>query len=73
MKLATWRSRHKRTQAWLAEATGIPQGLISKYERGQSVPQLRNVRRIEEATSNAVTVEDWYPRESHGKDVDAGR
>ena len=63
MKLLDWRRENKRTQVWLSEATGIPQPLLSRYERGVTTPKVENVRRIAQATAGCVTLDDWCSKE----------
>ena len=60
MQLKAWRKANKRTQVWVSKQTGIPQNLLSKYERGSNLPQVLNARKIERATGGAVTIDDWY-------------
>ena len=52
--LATLRRRAGRTQADLAEATGIPTTVISAYERGHRQPSLANASRIIDALGYSV-------------------
>lgn len=47
------------TQEQLEATTGIAQSLLSKYERGPSLPGLQNALKIERATNGEVPVEAW--------------
>lgn len=57
--LKAWRERHKVTQESLSVSTGIPQSLLSKYERGPHRPGLQNALAIARATGGEVPVEVW--------------
>ena len=59
MKLLDWRKRQGKTQGWLAEATGISQTLISKYEHGIVSPRSSNAKKLAEVTQGEVTADDW--------------
>lgn len=52
--LATLRRRAGRTQADVAEATGIPASVLSAYERGRRQPSLANASRIIDALGYSV-------------------
>jgi transcriptional regulator with XRE-family HTH domain len=47
--LSTLRRRAGRTQADVAEATGIPASVLCAYERGRRQPSLANASRIIDA------------------------
>ena len=66
MLLKEWRTLRGKTQEWLAEATGIDQTLISRYEHGVR-PLPPNARKIEAATGGEVSLEDWYPTGAKGE------
>ncbi len=55
--LAALRHRVGKTQAELADATGIPASVLSAYERGRRQPSLATASRIIEALSYAVKFE----------------
>ena len=52
--LSTLRRRAGRTQADVAEATGIPASVLSAYERGRRQPSLANASRIIDALGYSV-------------------
>ena len=52
--LAVLRRRAGRTQAQVAEATGIPTSVLSAYERGRRQPSLANASRIIDALGYSV-------------------
>ena len=52
--LYTLRRRVGRTQADVAEATGIPASVLSAYERGRRQPSLANASRIIDALGYSV-------------------
>lgn len=52
--LATLRRRAGRTQADVAEATGIPASVLSAYERGRRQPSLAIASRIIDALGYSV-------------------
>jgi transcriptional regulator with XRE-family HTH domain len=57
--LRKWREANAITQERLAELTGIPQSLLSKYEREAVRPQIDNALAIQRATKGGVPVESW--------------
>ena len=52
--LSALRRRAGRTQADVAEATGIPASVLSAYERGRRQPSLANASRIIDALGYSV-------------------
>lgn len=52
--LVTLRRRAGRTQADVAQATGIPASVLSAYERGRREPSLANASRILDALGYSV-------------------
>lgn len=57
--LREWRRLNGITQDRLAAETGIPQTLLSKYERGRATPRVCNALAIARATGGEVPVEAW--------------
>ena len=55
MFLKEWRTKHEKTQEWVAEKVGVTQGFISEIENGDKVPSDDIAAKIEEVTSGAVT------------------
>lgn len=63
MRLKQWLAQKKITQLQFEEMSGIPQGLLSKYCRGEQRPHIDNALRIEEITGGEVPVEAWRKEE----------
>lgn len=55
MKLRDWRKKHGLTQQALAEALGLTNSAITKYEKGAQRPRLELAKRIEDLTRGEVT------------------
>lgn len=49
-RLREWRQTNNKTQAWLAEKTGISVSQVSKYEQGVWNPNRPNSLKIERVT-----------------------
>lgn len=50
----------KISHAAFGERVGVTQATINRYVSGARFPAPDMIRKIEEATSGAVTVNDWY-------------
>jgi DNA-binding XRE family transcriptional regulator len=59
MTLPQWRTTASKTQAWIAQKTGINQSTISRYETGDATPSLKHALLIRDATGGAVAVDSW--------------
>ena len=46
MRLRQLRKANRYTQQFVAEATGLSQGLISAYERGDRIPRVDNAMKL---------------------------
>ena len=59
MKLGEWLKQEEITQAAFAERIGSGQGHVSDLVHGKVRPRLESIARIQTATNNAVTAQDW--------------
>jgi XRE family transcriptional regulator, regulator of sulfur utilization len=57
VELVTARKRARMTQTGLAQASGIPQSEISRFERGQGNPTLATMGRLLSALGRPVSSE----------------
>ena len=58
MTLHEWLERHNMAQAELARRIGVSEATLSRIRRGVNTPGLDTAIKIQEATCNAVTLQD---------------
>ena len=63
MKLKKWRKSANLTLVQLAEAVGVSDIAIGRYERGERIPQREIMAKIVRVTDGAVTSTDFYEGE----------
>jgi len=61
MKLSEWLAQADETADAFAKRVGVSAPTISRLARGVNRPDWTTVRKIADATSGAVTAEDWMP------------
>lgn len=60
MKLSSYLSTHKMTQAEFAERIGLSKAQLSRLVAGRRQPSPETMKRIAEATDNAVMPNDFF-------------
>jgi transcriptional regulator with XRE-family HTH domain len=60
MKLQDYRQQNGISPTQLAELLAVSPMAVSRYERGQRIPEPPVMQRIAEATGGAVTANDFY-------------
>lgn len=60
MKLRSWRKSEGLTLATLAERIETDEASLSRYERGERMPNQETMRKIAQVTGGAVTANDFY-------------
>jgi hypothetical protein len=73
MTLKEWLESTGTTQTLLADKTGIPQALLSKYVVGRQRPHIDNAVAIEKETGGKVPVESWVGFQPIGKKTKKGK
>ena len=60
-KLRAYRSEHGLSQADFAKSVGVKKATISRIEKGRRTPSMGLVSRMVEASSGALTADDFMP------------
>lgn len=60
MKLADWQETHAVTDTDMARQIGVSQAAVTRYRRGERIPEAAIMARIVDATAGAVTPNDFY-------------
>lgn len=60
MKLYEWRKKENKTQQEVADALGVFQSVIQKWESGETIPRPESMQKIVEYTKGEVQPNDFY-------------
>lgn len=60
MKLADWLVTQNVTDTDMARQLGVSQAAVTRYRRGERIPEAAIMTRIVDATAGAVTPNDFY-------------
>ena len=60
MKLYEWRKKENKTQQEVADALGVFQSVIQKWESGETIPRPESMQMIVEYTNGEVQPNDFY-------------
>ena len=60
MKLYEWRKKENKTQQEVADALGVFQSVIQKWESGETIPRPESMQKIVEYTNGEVQPNDFY-------------
>jgi transcriptional regulator with XRE-family HTH domain len=60
MKLYEWRKKENKTQQEVADALGVFQSVIQKWESGETIPRAESMQKIVEYTNGEVQPNDFY-------------
>jgi transcriptional regulator with XRE-family HTH domain len=63
MKLYEWRKKENKTQQEVADALGVFQSVIQKWESGETIPRPESMQKIVEYTKGEVQPNDFYNME----------
>jgi transcriptional regulator with XRE-family HTH domain len=59
MKLKNWLTKHKLTQAYVADSIGLDRSRMCRIVKGEQLPTLHQVAAIYEYTDGEVAFWDW--------------